>query len=83
MLLDMFLSWILQKLTPLLALFASRLLLEALQMYKDLLFEILSACGLSGWKMFVIQGNEQINDVNYADIISSESEATEPNQKLC
>ena len=52
-------------------------------MYKDLLFEILSGCGLSGWKMFVIQGNEQTNDVNYADIISSESEATEPNQKLC
>lgn len=83
MLLDMFLSWILQKLTPLLALFASRLLLEALQMYKDLLLEILSGCGLSGWKMFVIQGNEQTNDVDYADIISSESEATEPNQKLC
>lgn len=83
MLIDMFLSWILQKLTPLLALFAARILLEALQMYKDLLLEIFSGCGLSGWNMFGLNGSDnQLDNVNYADI-EPETESTEPNQKLC
>ena len=42
----MFISYILDKLAPLLALFASKLILEALKMYKDLLFEIFNGCDL-------------------------------------
>ena len=37
LLVDMILSYILKKLTPLIALCASRLLMETLQVYKDLL----------------------------------------------
>jgi hypothetical protein len=83
MIIDMMLSYVLEKLSPLLALFASRLLLEALQMYKDLLLEIFSGCGLSGWNMFSLSGGDnQLDNVNYADI-EPETESTEPNQKLC
>lgn len=70
MLVDMLLSWVLKKLTPLLALFAARMLLEALQMYKDLLFEIFNACKLSIWNPFGMNNGikSEIDDVNYADI---------------
>ena len=65
------------KLRPLLELFASRLLLETLRVYKDLLMQLLDAC-VFGWK------NNQlvsvIDNVNYADIIPTQ---TEPNQSIC
>lgn len=85
MLVDMFLSWILKKLTPLLALFAARILLEALTMYKDLLFEIFNACTFTFWNPFNGGSglNGEMDDVNYADIYSSEITQTEPEQKLC
>jgi hypothetical protein len=85
MLVDIFLSWILKKLAPLLALFAARLLLEALTMYKDLLFEIFNACRLSIWNSFNFGNNISgvLDDVNYADIHPSEITQTEPGQKLC
>jgi hypothetical protein len=84
MLIDMFLNWILKKLAPLLALFTARILLEALTMYKDLLFEIFNACKLTLWNPFNGSGlNGEMDDVNYADIIPSEIIQTEPEQKLC
>lgn len=85
MLVDIFLSWVLKKLAPLLALFTSRLLLEALTMYKDLLFEIFNSCKLTFWDPFNGGSglNSEIDDVNYADIYPSEITQTEPEQKLC
>lgn len=90
MLVDMFLSMILKKITPLLALFSAKIILEALKMYKDLLFEILNACGLS---IFIplFGGNDDNNllsgntldNVNYADIYPTEITQTEPGQKIC
>lgn len=83
MLMDMFLSWVLRELSPLLALFASRILLEALKMYKDLLTEILSACGLTIWNPFGLNSGSNFDDVNYADIVIPNTEQTEPEQKAC
>lgn len=80
---DMFLSFILKKLKPLLALLASRLLLEALQMYKNLLMEIIECFKLFGASIKFIANNVNgmIDDVNYADIITTEQ--TEPEQSIC
>jgi hypothetical protein len=78
---DMFLQYALKKLAPLLALFASRLLLETLIAYKDLLVLCLKACvipiprfGTGG----SVVGN--IDDVNYADIIPTQEI---PDQSIC
>ena len=79
----LFLSWVLRELSPLLALFASRILLEALKMYKDLLTEILSACGLTIWNPFGLNSGSNFDDVNYADIVIPNTEQTEPEQKAC
>lgn len=76
MLVDWFMGLIMDKLRPLLELFAARLLLETLRTYKDLLMQILDACAF-GW------GNNLvgvIDNVNYADIIPTQ---TEPNQSIC
>lgn len=84
MLIDMFISYILDKLAPLLALFASKLILEALKMYKDLLFEIFRGCGLSIWNPFGWKPLEStLDNVNYADIELKENEQTTPNQITC
>ena len=80
MLMDMFLSWIMREIAPLLGLFASRILLEALKMYKDLLLEILSGCCLKIYTLSKSSVGNNMGDVNYADIIA---EQTEPGQKLC
>ena len=90
MLVDMFLSMILKKITPLLALFSAKIILEALKMYKDLLFEILNACGLNIFiPLFggddnnnLLSGNT-LDNVNYADIYPTEITQTEPEQKIC
>jgi hypothetical protein len=74
LLVEMFLSLVMQKLKPLLELFASRLLMETLKMYKDLLIQLLDACAF-GWNNNKLVG--VIDDVNYADIIPTQ---TEPNQ---
>ena len=73
---DMFLNFILEELSSLLALFASKLLLETLNNYRSLLNEILEKCSL-GWSYTI--GN--IDNVNYADI--EETEQTEPEQTIC
>lgn len=75
LLVEMLVDFILKKIKPLLALFASKLLMETLNVYKSLLEEILEKC-LLGWDNQVV-GN--IDNVNYADI----SEKTEPNQEIC
>lgn len=78
LLVDMFLNFALEKLKPLLALFASRLLLETLQSYKDLLTQCYKACAI-GWNgSGSIIG--AIDDVNYADIIP---EQIMPEQNIC
>lgn len=73
---DMFLNFILEELSSLLALFASKLLLETLNNYRSLLNEILEKCSL-GWNYTI--GN--IDNVNYADI--DEIEQIEPEQTIC
>jgi hypothetical protein len=67
----------------LVALLASRLLLEALQMYKNLLMEIIECFKLFGANIKFIANNVNgaIDDVNYADIIVTEQ--TEPEQTIC
>ena len=76
LLVDMFLTLILEKLKPLLELFASRMLLEALQMYKNLLLQIKECFILFGTKQYGTKGV----DVNYADIIP---EQIIPEQTIC
>ena len=76
---DMMMNYVLEKLTPLLSLFASRLLLESLKAYKDLLEDILNKCKIPTFKF----GNKligTIDDVNYADIIPTQ---VEPKQSIC
>lgn len=80
LLVDMFLSYVLKKLSPLLALFASRILLETLTMYKDLLSQILGSCKVSLGNSYKVNGT--MDDVNYADI-ELQTTQTEPEQKLC
>ena len=75
LLVEMFLDYVLKKLTPLLALFASKLLMETLNVYKSLLEEILEKC-LLGFNPLV--GN--IDNVNYADIAPKQ---TQPNESIC
>lgn len=81
LLVDMFLSYVLKKLSPLLALFASRILLETLTMYKDLLSQIMDNCKITLWNPFGTNSGT-IDDVNYADI-ELQTTQTEPEQKLC
>ena len=77
MLIEMLMKYVLEKLRPLIELMASRLLLETLQMYKDLLVNLIDACAF-GWNNNPLIGN--IDNVNYADIIPTQ---TEPNQSIC
>lgn len=77
LLVEMLLSYILKKLAPLISLCASRLLMETLQVYKDLLNQILENCAF-GWNNNPLIGN--IDNVNYADIIPTQ---VEPNQSIC
>lgn len=75
MVIDVLLGMIMDKLRPLLELFATRLMLETMKMYKDLLMQLLNEC-LFGFK---IKGDSAaIDDVNYADIVQ-----TEPEQSIC
>ena len=84
MLLEMFLNWVLEKLTPLLALFASRLLLETLNTYLSLLKQLLD-CFMGFDINSILKNNNGIDNVNYADIINNNmvSEQTQPNQSFC
>lgn len=73
---DFLLEMIINYLKPLIELFASKLLLETLKMYKDLLQQLLDACAF-GW------GDGRVNEidnVNYADIIPVQ---TQPEQAKC
>lgn len=77
LLVEMLLSWIMEKVKPLIELFAAKLLMETLQMYKDLLIQLLDAC-VFGWNNNKLVG--VIDNVHYADIIPTQ---TEPNQSTC
>lgn len=80
---DLLLKHVLDKLTPLLQLFASRLLAETLKMYKDLLKQIFE-CFAGGFDAFNFGNNNNsgLNDanINYADIIPTQ---VEPEQSIC
>ena len=65
MVVEMLLKLVMNKIQPLLELFASRLLAESLKMYKDLLTQLLEEC-LIGWDNNGVVGS--IDNVNYADI---------------
>lgn len=83
-LLDMFLSRILKELSPLLGLLASRLLLEALNMYINLLKQIFKCIPIFrfGDTFGVTQDLiSTIDDVNYADITNNEKKS--PDQTIC
>ena len=77
MIVEMILQMILDKLKPLVELFASRLLMETVTMYKNLLTRLLEECAfwVGGEKL---QG--YIDNVNYADIVQVQ---TEPEQTIC
>jgi hypothetical protein len=77
MLIDMLLQFVIEKLTPILALFASKLLLESLKLYKDLLESILKDCSITLFKFGSNRINGGIDDVTYAEIIAQEK----PNQE--
>lgn len=72
---EWFTEIVIDKLKPLLELYAARLLLESLKAYKDILYQMLENCKFNNNKII---GN--IDDVNYADIIPTE---IQPNQKIC
>lgn len=78
-LVDWFLGFIMDKLQPLLELFASRLLSETLKNYKSLLMQLLSIINYD-WDNNGIIGN--IDNVNYADIITQEQQTPESG-KIC
>lgn len=75
LLIDWLLEMIVDYLKPLIELFASKLLLETLKSYKDLLQQLLDACAF-GWG----DSDSQIDNVNYADIIPVQ---TQPAQTKC
>lgn len=74
---DLLLNYILEELTSLLELFSSKLLLETLIVYKELLQGIIDKCIL-GWDSNMIVGN--IDNVNYADITPKQ---VIPEQTIC
>lgn len=76
LIIEMMINYVLEKLSPLIALFTSRLLLESLKAYKDLLEEILKNCKIPTFNKLV----GVIDDVNYADIIPTQVES---NQSTC
>ena len=71
LLLDMFLSWVMEKLSELLAIFASKLLLETLNTYRTLLEQLIEDCSFGMNQLIGV-----IDNVNYAEIVK-----TEPNQE--
>lgn len=71
LLLDMFLSWVMEKLSELLAIFASKLLLETLNTYRTLLEQLIEDCSFGMNRLVGV-----IDNVNYAEIVK-----TEPNQE--
>ena len=65
-------AFLIEKLTPLLSLFVSKLLLETINDYVVLLKQLVNMCGL-GW--FTGSGNKNelaIDNVNYADIVPTQ-----------
>lgn len=79
MLIDVFLNLILDELKPLVELLTSRLLLETLNNYKNMLLQIYNACFINlDFSVFSVNGT--IDNVNYADIIPSQEE---PGQTYC
>ena len=84
LLLDLFLSYILKELQPLIGLLASRLLLETLHMYIDLLEQIFKCIPIFRFGDTFGSNQELISvldDVNYADIINNEKQT--PGQTIC
>lgn len=77
-LIELFMNLVMDKLKPLLELFALRLLAETLKMYKDLLNQLLTECLI--WFDFGGKITGAIDDVNYADITPSQ---VEPEQSIC
>ena len=77
LLIDVLLQFIIEKLTPILALFASKLLLESLKLYKDLLESLLKDCSITLFKFGNNRINGGIDDVTYAEITTQET----PNQE--
>ena len=67
---EMLYSWVLEKLTPLLTLFTLRLLMEHLEMYKQLVEDLLTACSFSSFSLDFNRNKKRvgIDNVDYADI---------------
>ena len=85
MLIELFLNMILEKLAPLLALFASRLLLETLNTYLSLLRQLLECFKFFDISSLFKNNNNSIDNVNYADIINNNmvTNQIQPNQNIC
>lgn len=67
---EMLYSWVLEKLTPLLTLFTLRLLMEQIEMYRQLIEDLLTACSFSGFSLGFNRNKKRvgIDNVDYADI---------------
>ena len=67
---EMLYSWVLEKLTPLLTLFTLRLLMEQIEMYKQLVEDMLTACSFSGLSLDFNLNKKRvgIDNVDYTDI---------------
>ena len=78
--LQQLLTWVMEKLTPLLAIFASKLLLETINDYIALLKNLTSLCGLRGGSGIGTNNITDIDNVNYADIVPTQ---IAPNNDKC
>ena len=74
---QLLINFLMEKIRPLLELFAAKLLMETMKIYKDLLMQLMQNC-LIGWKRNPLTST--IDDVNYADIIPTQ---IQPNQQNC
>lgn len=74
---QLLINFLMEKIRPLLELFAAKLLMETMKIYKDLLMQLMENC-LIGWKRNPLTST--IDDVNYADIIPTQ---IQPNQQNC
>jgi hypothetical protein len=75
MILQQLYSWLMAQLAPLLEIFTSRILLETIRYYRELIEQIMSACGSMSLSFFNGDTNLMeyaIDNVNYADIVPTQ-----------
>ena len=61
---EMLYEWVIEKLTPILTLASLRLIMEQIDLYKQLIENMITACTFSGFKRI----SSPIDNVDYVDI---------------